>query len=503
MMFRFIEKADSYFKDNEAEIIIQDWNTLKQMTLLYMLVIVIYFIVVCTVQNNQMQDIGVIIAFIIQALYSLLIWRQKQVPVTHLKMSAWLWSFGSMIVGLAIYLGDFVFTGTNSWMFIIVLIMMTQIYSSPPNEVLFFLILYVLIFLLFSFTNKTFSIFYIDLVSTLVSLVIALLSYITSLNAKIKEAINKRELLRMCALDSMTGMNNKGTFVHRYNEFVFNREKKGSYALAIIDIDNFKRVNDIHGHNSGDDVIRTIANRINEKFDENHDIFTGRYGGDEFVVLFKSFSDESALKSAFSSWLADLKKHMYEQFGFEVTCSVGVSIARSQNYAFSRIFLVADRELYKVKKAGGNAIRMADNETAADEKPLMLCIDLRAVENDLLKKNFASDMWIIETQGKVDSINTLERYGENTALMLINKIDDKYKQETLFQEIKKFNVIHHFPIIVITDYPLSDNWKPYVQKVLTRPIDVNVLIASINSITGSWDADDENKHLIRGFNKLK
>lgn len=125
-------------------------------------------------------------------------------------------------------------------------------------------------------------------------------------------------------------------------------------ALAVLDIDLFKRVNDSYGHKAGDRVLQLVAKALRDRLRQTD--FIARYGGEEFVVLFPETSAETAKEV-----LDGLREHISKlPFHFRgepvsVTFSAGVAAFRSNDEAES-VFDRADRYLYQAKEAGRNQV---------------------------------------------------------------------------------------------------------------------------------------------------
>ncbi len=95
------------------------------------------------------------------------------------------------------------------------------------------------------------------------------------------------ERLRMLALyDSLTGLPNRAHLNQRLAEEIESATERGiKLGLGVIDVDDFKEINDLHGHVIGDEVLRVLAARMSTLADETDDVFVARMGGDEFMVL--------------------------------------------------------------------------------------------------------------------------------------------------------------------------------------------------------------------------
>jgi diguanylate cyclase (GGDEF)-like protein len=144
----------------------------------------------------------------------------------------------------------------------------------------------------------------------------------------------------------------------RYAEMaVENAAKKGNQvSLAVMDIDNFKGVNDNYGHLFGDKVIKAVGEIIKESV--GSDAVAGRMGGDEFLIVFEKFSDELEYRNVLRCIKTKVNYVYLNKFGNDnrLTCSIGLGrygIGKCSTN-FHDLFKIADRALYLAKQKGKN-----------------------------------------------------------------------------------------------------------------------------------------------------
>lgn len=129
------------------------------------------------------------------------------------------------------------------------------------------------------------------------------------------------------------------------------------YAVAMIDVDFFKRYNDCYGHQKGDDALVKVANILKQEIRESDRLF--RYGGEEFLILMPNTDQTEALplaeRIAIALESADIE-HEESPFG-RITACVGVATRRE---TAEDTIKQADKALYKAKNAGRNRIVLAD-----------------------------------------------------------------------------------------------------------------------------------------------
>ena len=128
----------------------------------------------------------------------------------------------------------------------------------------------------------------------------------------------------------------------------------GSFCLAMLDIDHFKNVNDMHGHLTGDGVLRAIATTIQTSM--RHTDFCGRYGGEEFLLVYTQTNTAGALNCA-ERLRSKVESMRFPGIGsgFRITVSLGLT-ANRQDDDVEKVIARADAALYQAKGSGRNRV---------------------------------------------------------------------------------------------------------------------------------------------------
>ncbi len=163
----------------------------------------------------------------------------------------------------------------------------------------------------------------------------------------------EKRLLRMATTDALTGIGNRRMF-----EEVFQTHQKlsGRYDielfLLMLDIDDFKKINDVHGHNIGDSALKQLTALVSSSI-RTSDIFV-RWGGEEFAILLRSSDLQQAAE------IAEQLRKKIDEYLFDtilhLTCSFGVTSIRPRE-SIESAFERADRALYRAKYDGKNTVR--------------------------------------------------------------------------------------------------------------------------------------------------
>jgi diguanylate cyclase (GGDEF)-like protein len=167
---------------------------------------------------------------------------------------------------------------------------------------------------------------------------------------------------KLAKTDALTETYNHMAY-HEYKDHLVEQADNGRLTLhlAILDIDNFKKVNDTYGHKAGDTVLRKVSAIARSKTGSND--FIARYGGEEFVILFteKSFQEAFDLTEDIRKEIASTTHEALS--GLRVTVSIGLN-AYVPGMGKEALFQLADAALYRAKHTGKNRTVIAAAEEA-------------------------------------------------------------------------------------------------------------------------------------------
>ena len=200
-------------------------------------------------------------------------------------------------------------------------------------------------------------------------------------------------------LDMFTGLLNKKVVTETITNEIEEAAQSGRQSemyLCVIDIDDFKTVNDTYGHKFGDEVILMLANALKETFENNGII--GRIGGDEFVCLLSDFNNVTEFRSCLTDMRKKLKKTIAEKMpGYIFSVSIGIATYPECGRSYEELFKIADASLYIAKEKGKDRFILFNKELhsayidAGDRENGRVVADfMKPIE----KNNMAADMII-------------------------------------------------------------------------------------------------------------
>lgn len=170
------------------------------------------------------------------------------------------------------------------------------------------------------------------------------------------------EIANMAHFDSVTGLHNRRAFQTKLQEIIDDaRAQHRKAAVAIVDIDKFKNINDTYGHPVGDAVIQETARRLTECVRE-HDI-VARVGGDEFAIIFNEIDGAHEIDEIATRIARSVSAPMeIEGKSISTSTSIGVSCFPQHTNTADELFVKADHALYQAKQKGRRIYQIYDEE---------------------------------------------------------------------------------------------------------------------------------------------
>ena len=181
--------------------------------------------------------------------------------------------------------------------------------------------------------------------------------------------MHNTRLYRLATVDGLTGLYVRRFFERRYAEEAARcRRSALAMSLLLVDLDDFKSVNDRFGHPVGDDVLRWMAAMLRQAL-RLADV-PCRYGGDEFVILLPD-TEASDAKMVAERLQRAIAEHVFEHNGERIQCTVSIGIAGvrcKQGEAVPDLMAAADHALYRSKTTEGKGLVVMAEVEQGDAK---------------------------------------------------------------------------------------------------------------------------------------
>ncbi len=183
-------------------------------------------------------------------------------------------------------------------------------------------------------------------------------SHVQEMRVRLKE---QREANALAKLDPLTGLLNRRGLLEEVQHLADDaRQTRKALALMVLDLDEFKMVNDIHGHLAGDALIREVANRIADCCPEGS--LAARMGGDEFAIALHFEADFPVVVDAIANeiLLALAQECVIDTIPLHVGASIGIARMQASDTSINGMLREADVAMYRAKQDGRNCFRWFD-----------------------------------------------------------------------------------------------------------------------------------------------
>lgn len=165
-----------------------------------------------------------------------------------------------------------------------------------------------------------------------------------------------QQLQKVASVDPLTGLYNRRQLTAVFEHCLATHQQSGEqFGLLLLDVDHFKTINDIYGHDAGDLMLTHLASLM--KVHSRHDDWAFRVGGEEFCLLVVQ-SNKQLLQQVAERLRQDIEQHpgQYNDQRISFTVSIGIAVWPEDGSTFANLYRQADRRLYQAKNSGRNTV---------------------------------------------------------------------------------------------------------------------------------------------------
>ncbi len=294
------------------------------------------------------------------------------------------------------------------------------------------------------------------------------------------ELENLSRLEKLSTQDSLTKLLNRRSTQYLIDTHLAEYSKG---YLMVIDIDNFKNVNDNQGHLMGDLVLKNLSNNLFESTPKNS--IVGRIGGDEFVVFIPD-SNKKQVENYAITIKNKFDKLINNSIEQQVSLSLGIAkVLKKDN--FDSIFARADLALYDVKFAGKNGYAFYVSQEIASDTPTMLIVDDTFIARRLLKSYFEDKFNILQAENGTEALKVLSQHPNISIILLDMKMP--VLDGSQFLEIYKSDpVLSKIPVIVISadqSYE-AEALSKGAKDMIVKPFDVDIVKMRVANVLENY-----------------
>jgi diguanylate cyclase (GGDEF)-like protein len=259
---------------------------------------------------------------------------------------------------------------------------------------------------------------------------------------------DRRYFENKAEFDSLTGIYGRESCTMLVKEYL--KRNDVPCALFMIDIDDFKKINDTLGHIRGDDVLRELCKVLKKSFREDDVI--GRVGGDEFIALLKGTSSADVIARRSGDILTGVNAIYSDLTVKKISCSIGVAVRSGRLSDFQSLFGAADMALYESKSSGKNSFTVFHENTHdfGNDLPLMLIADDDETSRVILRSCFGSEYNVIEAENGARALELIYEYGSELSVALLDIEMPLMSGHEIIKNMRSCEYLKDIPIAVIT-----------------------------------------------------
>ena len=279
----------------------------------------------------------------------------------------------------------------------------------------------------------------------------------------------------MAQQDALTGLWNRAYTEEAVNGLLA-RGTPG--ALLMIDVDNFKSVNDNYGHNAGDGMLQALADILRNTFREG-DVLC-RLGGDEFIVFLKDVTAKSEIRDHALDIIAQVNDKVDERgFAFNISVSIGIAQAPENGTEFETLYICADKALYYVKRNGKRSCHFFSDKLRDEDDRGKEIVDIQYLQEFMRRADNGKGAYFLEIESFRNVYNFIRRFvdrSENDVSIMLFTVrgeeDEKAMEvleETICTSLRRSDVAAQYSIkqsIVVLMDANKENSKIAAARIL-------------------------------------
>ena len=343
------DDSNYYVSSNEKKLASDNLETIGGMLTFFITVGVIFVVFALAFGNGLRPYNKYFPGFIVLLIVDLALrYIKKHYTLTFKKTRIVSFIFYAIIILTFSYVDLLIYPESRAVFFPCAIMLICSLYM----DYFFIMVAYKIVlgaaFILMDISFKSRPVLINDITVCILAIIASSFCHIAVVRATLSRKEDNIALIHKSETDLLTGLLNKLSFEERCKEYIDKKMAGAKCTMFIMDLDNFKLVNDKHGHQVGDEVLKTFADILQGYF--HPDDLIGRIGGDEFMIFVLGDMADGFAERRCRSILHEIKTT--EICGVKgITCSIGI-VEDTQRTSFEELYKKADDALYEAKANG-------------------------------------------------------------------------------------------------------------------------------------------------------
>ena len=441
-----------YFIDGKEEIMKRNLSVLKT-TSFGMAFFIVFFLVITPVflplWEPTIYHILLLITTVIFGIIAEFFQRYFQKHVINLEIRGIVGIFSFAVMLLFIFLDTVAYPFAAQVFVAICLVIAPIIFIIPAVEMFLAQSVFLTIFMVLVTQYKEPAIASGDIFSAVLGYTVGIAAYFLVARIRMHDYNQKIAYKISSEIDGLTQIENRATCKKKIDAYLKQKEDDRACAMIVLDVDCFKQINDKLGHEKGDEVLYSVAQKLKQAF--RSDDIIGRFGGDEFIVFMKDMKDDSVLEEKCNCFNQQITDLLDGKFG--ITCSMGVCYLDNGTSALETMFHVADSALYEAKTfhKGNYVIHELDREqTMREQMPMMVIVDDNRVDRETLAVQFEENYQITKFSGGAEALEFMKENAKEVSIVLLDMVMPDMGGDEVLRSMKKNQNTAWIPVVAVS-----------------------------------------------------
>lgn len=351
-----IGRRRAYFRNDEQKIAEENLSILKNASLVTVFLLILFLILTPYILEGWNASLQHIIFVPISCIFLIIaVFSEKRRNTEKRKVMVMCCLFNAMLLTFILLIDVFSDPSAPSTFMPVICVTLPMLFIIPIGTSLFQVFGFGAVYIFLVDRYKDAEIAYYDILNVLVALSFSAAIANFTMSLRMRDFELQVKYKRISMGDELSGLYNKHACISQIREYIDENHTAVCGTMVIIDLDDFKRINDVYGHYTGAIILNCMGRALQSAF-RSSDI-AGRFGGDEFLLFAAGLSSEKIVRKKCRLVAELLKKLVSEELRDEemdVSCSIGAVIVRNENTDYDSLFRRADRALYDAKNSGKN-----------------------------------------------------------------------------------------------------------------------------------------------------